>query len=159
MNLELLFGGVSIPMPPSELPQYRKKAWPRSPQLSCRGSLWGKPTNSRCVGYLLYVECSANYPPKVSYPLLEASSSESALDLDQPVQLTAVANPTGYELFISVGDARANIRFASEALTVFPPVGGAFCGVMFGIYSFGRSEPVLDPSDFADIEILETEYQ
>ncbi|OLN92777.1 Non-reducing end alpha-L-arabinofuranosidase BoGH43B 2 [Colletotrichum chlorophyti] len=95
---------------------------------------------------------------KVVYPLLEAgSSSASTLDLEQPVQLCIAAKPTGYEMSILVGDARSSVAFTSEALTLYPPVGGAFCGVMFGLYSFGRSEPVLDPSDFADIEILETE--
>lgn len=65
------------------------------------------------------------------------------------------AKPTEYEINLSVGEVQTSISFTSEALTVFPPVGGAFCGVMFGIYAFGRSEPVLDPSDFTDIEILE----
>ncbi|KAF6798228.1 Non-reducing end alpha-L-arabinofuranosidase BoGH43B 2 [Colletotrichum sojae] len=81
--------------------------------------------------------------------------SGSAPDLSGPVTLTAMAVPDGYDMNLTVGETRPAINFTSEDLTVFPPVGGAFCGVMFGIYSFGRSEPVLDPSDFSDIEIRE----
>ncbi|KAF6837966.1 Non-reducing end alpha-L-arabinofuranosidase BoGH43B 2 [Colletotrichum musicola] len=81
--------------------------------------------------------------------------SGSAPDLSGPVTLTAMAVPDGYDMNLTVGEFRPAINFTSEDLTVFPPVGGAFCGVMFGVYSFGRSEPVLDPSDFSDIEIRE----
>jgi hypothetical protein len=38
-----------------------------------------------------------------------------------------------------------------------PPVGGCFTGVMFGIYSFGRNQPVLDPADFLEISTKELE--
>ncbi|KAL0934676.1 Non-reducing end alpha-L-arabinofuranosidase BoGH43B 2 [Colletotrichum truncatum] len=98
---------------------------------------------------------------KVSYPLLESSgsASEEDWDLDQPVQLAITAYPTSYEMHLSVGGVQEKVSFASEALTVLPPVGGAFCGVMFGVYSFGRSEPVLDPTDFTDIEIMETKEE
>ncbi|WYZ43831.1 hypothetical protein EsH8_VII_000267 [Colletotrichum jinshuiense] len=93
---------------------------------------------------------------KVAHPLSEpGASSASALDLERPIQMIITAKPTEYEINLSVGEVQTSISFTSEALTVFPPVGGAFCGVMFGIYAFGRSEPVLDPSDFTDIEILE----
>ncbi|GKT41381.1 non-reducing end alpha-L-arabinofuranosidase [Colletotrichum spaethianum] len=94
---------------------------------------------------------------RLTYPLLvSGDSSGSSLDLNKPVQLTITAKPTEYEMSLSVGEVETRLSFPSEALTVFPPVGGAFCGVMYGVYSIGRSEPVLDPSDFTDIEILET---
>ncbi|KZL70308.1 glycosyl hydrolase [Colletotrichum tofieldiae] len=93
---------------------------------------------------------------RLTHPLLEPNgSSASSLDLNHPVQLTITTKPTEYEMRLSVGEVNTDFSFASEALTVLPPVGGAFCGVMYGVYSFGRSEPVLDPSDFTDIEILE----
>jgi hypothetical protein len=38
-------------------------------------------------------------------------------------------------------------------LTHLPPVGAAFAGVLYGIYSEGKGEPVLDPADFDDIEV------
>ncbi|KAF9869264.1 glycosyl hydrolase [Colletotrichum karsti] len=94
---------------------------------------------------------------KVSHPLLGSQSSHgAALHLDQPVQVTVIAHPTKYEMSLTNGDVQVGTAFASDALTVFPPVGGAFCGVMFGIYSFGRGEPVLDPSDFTDLAIVQT---
>lgn len=86
-------------------------------------------------------------------PLLD--SAIPALDLDQPVELSITAKSSDYEMSLSVDGTTTTKIFKSEALTIFPPVGGAFCGVMYGVYSFGQSEPVLDPSDFRDIEILE----
>jgi hypothetical protein len=41
----------------------------------------------------------------------------------------------------------------SQLLTRSPPIGGAFTGVMFGVYSFGMMEPVLDPADFSVISL------
>ncbi|TDZ46024.1 Non-reducing end alpha-L-arabinofuranosidase BoGH43B [Colletotrichum trifolii] len=96
---------------------------------------------------------------KVSHPLLQSETPAQRLDLDQSVHLSIVARLTEYQLIISAGEIRESIVFPSEALTVFPRVGGAFCGVMYGVYSFGRSEPVLDPSDFTDIRISETKAQ
>lgn len=40
-------------------------------------------------------------------------------------------------------------------LTVSPPVGAPFTGVMFGVFASGAGEPVLDPADFTDIAIAE----
>ncbi|KAL0768563.1 hypothetical protein CaCOL14_009538 [Colletotrichum acutatum] len=90
---------------------------------------------------------------KVAHPLLD--SAIPALNLNQPVKLSITARSSDYEMSLSVDGITTTKIFKSEALTVFPPVGGAFCGVMYGIYSFGQSEPVLDPSDFTEIEILE----
>jgi hypothetical protein len=38
-----------------------------------------------------------------------------------------------------------------SALITSPPVGGAFTGMMFGLYAFGNGEPCLDPADFSCI--------
>lgn len=65
------------------------------------------------------------------------------------------ATPTSYELSISVGDNSVPVKVLAKELTVAPPVGGAFTGVMFGVYSFGRGEPVLDPADFVAISMKE----
>lgn len=43
----------------------------------------------------------------------------------------------------------------AEDLTVTPPVGGAFTGMMFGVYAFGKGEPVLDPADFTEIRVVD----
>ena len=93
-----------------------------------------------------------NGEQKVSYPLLDSGVSFGA---DDAVQLSIDATATDYKLTLSVGEASASVSFATEALTIGPPVGGTFCGIMYGIYSSGKSEPVLDPSDFWDIEIVE----
>lgn len=45
----------------------------------------------------------------------------------------------------------------AEDLVVAPPVGGAFTGVMFGVYAFGKGEPVLDPADFTSIKVMSRE--
>jgi hypothetical protein len=39
-------------------------------------------------------------------------------------------------------------------LITSPPVGGAFTGMMFGLYAFGNGEPCLDPADFWDVEMV-----
>ena len=38
-----------------------------------------------------------------------------------------------------------------------PPFGGCFAGVIFGIYSCGKNQPVLDPADFWDLSTEELE--
>ncbi|KAL6400272.1 hypothetical protein AUP68_15970 [Ilyonectria robusta] len=70
-------------------------------------------------------------------------------------ELEIHATPTSYELSISVGDNSVPVKVLTKELTVAPPVGGAFTGVMFGVYSFGRGEPVLDPADFVAISMKE----
>jgi hypothetical protein len=90
---------------------------------------------------------------KVSYPLFD--SRVTLGDHDGAVQLTIDTTPTDYKLTLSVGEVNASVSFAAEVLTINPPVGGAFTGTMFGIYACGKSEPVLDPSDFSQIVIVE----
>lgn len=88
----------------------------------------------------------------VSYPFLDSGVTLAAND---SVEFTIDTTPTEYKLTLSSGEASASVAFTSETLTIYPPVGGAFTGAMFGVYAFGRSEPALDPSDFWDIEIVE----
>jgi len=60
---------------------------------------------------------------------------------------------SGYNLKIWAGKLYHSSFVAAEDLTVAPPVGGTFAGVMYGVYSFGKGEPVLDPADFRDISV------
>ena len=71
----------------------------------------------------------------------------------EDVGLWVEADDTYYQLFIKCGGCSYNFAVDVEALTIMPPVGGAFTGVMYGIYSFGKGEPVLDPADFIDIYV------
>lgn len=50
-------------------------------------------------------------------------------------------------------DSKPLAPVQSKLLTRSPPIGGAFTGVMFGVYSFGKMEPVLDPADFSKISL------
>ncbi|OBT56544.1 hypothetical protein VE04_03239 [Pseudogymnoascus sp. 24MN13] len=50
-------------------------------------------------------------------------------------------------------DSKSLASVQSKLLTRSPPIGGAFTGVMFGVYSFGKMEPVLDPADFSKISL------
>lgn len=88
-----------------------------------------------------------------TYPALEDAQNE--FDVSKPSQLSAQATPVSYTLTLSQGSSRWSFAFDTEDLCVMPPVGGAFTGTMFGIYSFGCWEPVLDPADFKDILIRE----
>ncbi|CRK18282.1 hypothetical protein BN1708_012318 [Verticillium longisporum] len=90
---------------------------------------------------------------KTTYPLLNTGKR---LDTSKPIHLSIEARPKDYTLSFSSGDDGTSVSCTSEALTIAPPVGCAFSGVMFGIYAFGKSEPALDPADFTDIEIVET---
>ncbi|KAM0194777.1 hypothetical protein ACHAPI_006780 [Fusarium lateritium] len=74
------------------------------------------------------------------------------------VEFTIRAYATKYELSLTAGGKKSEV-FTVEAntMTVMPPVGGCFTGVMLGIYSFGRNQPVLDPADFLEISAEEVE--
>ncbi|RYP83493.1 hypothetical protein DL770_005383 [Monosporascus sp. CRB-9-2] len=74
----------------------------------------------------------------------------------ETVALSVEAYPATYRLRMAFGGEERSFDVAAQTLTVMPPVGGAFCGAMFGIYSFGEWEPVLDPADFSDIKITES---
>ncbi|KAI1879924.1 hypothetical protein JX265_001545 [Neoarthrinium moseri] len=81
-------------------------------------------------------------------PTLKAGGSEA-------VRLMITARATEYALEISSNEATEKVVIGASELTTMPPVGGAFCGVMVGLYSFGKGEPVLDPADFSDMSIVE----
>ncbi|KAI5460362.1 glycosyl hydrolase [Mariannaea sp. PMI_226] len=72
---------------------------------------------------------------------------------DQPIKFKIEATPTTYSLHISTLDSALESSVSARDLTVAPPVGGSFTGVMFGLYSLGKGEPVLDPADFSDIRM------
>lgn len=74
-------------------------------------------------------------------------------DAQQPVELTLRCSGVVYDLEIRQGTFLSALSCRAEDLTVMPPVGGAFTGVMFGVYSFGKGEPVLDAADFTDISV------
>lgn len=91
------------------------------------------------------------------FPLLTNSGQAIAPDVDDnaTVHISAKASPATYTLSLSQKNTLAEFSFSTEDLTVMPPVGGAFTGTMFGIYSCGDWEPVLDPADFRNIFIRE----
>ncbi|KAI1292726.1 glycoside hydrolase family 43 protein [Xylaria venustula] len=93
------------------------------------------------------------------YVDLEASNEEGAVPKTLPgdtAQLKIEADPTGYTLSFRFQNYSSSFRVKARDLTIAPPVGGVFCGAMFGVYSFGRGEPVLDPADFFDLSIKAT---
>lgn len=97
---------------------------------------------------------------RLSAPLLrtgeEGQEKGSPAEIGEgPVRLEIRARPTEYVLSFASGEVTRQVTVPASDLTVYPPVGGAFCGVMFGIYSFCKGEPVLDPADFSDISIQE----
>ncbi|CAJ2500586.1 Uu.00g034390.m01.CDS01 [Anthostomella pinea] len=92
---------------------------------------------------------------KTSHPLLEHSQRSTTLNAVEPVHLRIEARPSIYRLLLSSGTVGESWEVGAQDLTVSPPVGGAFCGAMFGLYSFGKWEPVLDPADFSGIAISE----
>jgi hypothetical protein len=98
------------------------------------------------------------------FPALLPSSStspqtqqqeQSAFTPTLPSHLSATASPTSYSLRLTQGQASWAFDVDVEKLCVSPPVGGAFAGVMFGVYACGEWEPVLDPADFGEIRIRE----
>jgi beta-xylosidase len=88
-----------------------------------------------------------------TYPAIASQFTPQAFDASAPAQLSAQATPTTYTLELLQGQSTWAFSFNTEDLCVMPPVGGAFTGTMFGIYSFGDWEPVLDPADFKYIVI------
>lgn len=72
-----------------------------------------------------------------------------------PVELALRCQDGSYTLGLRQGPEEDYARCRAEDVTVAPPVGGAFAGVMFGIYAFGKGEPVLDPADFTQIRVVE----
>jgi hypothetical protein len=90
---------------------------------------------------------------KTVRPLIGSCTSEKSAEISTTATLQIQAQPTSYKLTISSEDVGEEFGFSTSDITVFPPVGSSFTGVCFGIYSFGKGEPVLDPADFSDIYI------
>jgi hypothetical protein len=76
---------------------------------------------------------------------------------EQPIEFKIIATPTMYSLQIGTSGSTFQTSVYAKDLTVAPPVGGCFAGVMFGVYSFGKGEPVLDPADFSNVRMEETD--
>ncbi|KAI3324801.1 glycoside hydrolase family 43 protein [Xylariaceae sp. AK1471] len=95
----------------------------------------------------------------LSYPslelLVEGDTVQEILPGDT-IRMRVEATPSNYSLSYKLRGFGQICYIQAKNLTVMPPVGGAFCGAMFGVYSFGRGEPVLDPADFSDFIIKET---
>ncbi len=95
---------------------------------------------------------------KAMFPLIQGETSSgtaSTFNDSSPVTISAKASPTTYTLVLSQREVISKVTFNADQLTVNPLAGAAFTGVMFGIYSFGDWEPVLDPADFSNILIRE----
>ena len=95
-----------------------------------------------------------------TFPAQTTSSDTSAnvatgSNATVPVKLTLVCEGSTYTLGFNQGqgDGQKHVSCSAKDLTIAPPVGGAFTGVMFGVYAFGRGEPVLDPADFTNIRV------
>lgn len=72
-----------------------------------------------------------------------------------PLDLVLHCKGAEYALGVRQGASEIHGTFRAEDLTVLPPVGGAFAGVMFGVYAVGQGEPVLDPADFSNIRVVD----
>lgn len=109
------------------------------------------------------VKVNLTSSPVTSLWLILNQVSTSRHDLGSTqIQFTIEARPVYYSLSAietesGRKDTIGTLLAPVEKLTVAPPVGGCFTGVMFGVYSFGRGQPVLDPADFWDISITEVD--
>ncbi|KAF4466299.1 xylosidase arabinosidase [Fusarium albosuccineum] len=82
----------------------------------------------------------------------ETAYIEPGLDT---VEFVIRAYSSSYHVSVEMGGMTTTFDVMARDMTVAPPVGGCFTGVMFGIYSFGKGEPVLDPADFSEISTEE----
>lgn len=92
-----------------------------------------------------------------STPLVEDSAAVEVSEVLYTAELKIEARPREYRLSMRFENDNKPFEFYVPAavLAVMPPVGGAFCGTMFGIYSFGKGEPVLAAADFSDVFVRE----
>lgn len=105
--------------------------------------------------------CAPLPPPKVVYPFLspqqDAPEEVSCLVAQAAFELELHCRGKEYTLGVKQGSEQKSYATCAAAdLTTVPPAhGAAFAGVLFGVYSFGRGEPVLDAADFGDIRVHE----
>ena len=68
-------------------------------------------------------------------------------------ELRIDASTDGYQLSLGKGSSvlQQSQNLPVSTLATSPPVGGAFTGMMFGLYAFGKGEPCLDPADFSRV--------
>lgn len=99
---------------------------------------------------------------QVTYPLLapqtrDAPPEEVIRPLARaPIALALRCRGKQYTLGARQGAAELAAASLSAAdLTAVPAQGAPFAGVLFGVYSFGSGEPVLDPADFTEIVVQE----
>ncbi|KAK6204208.1 hypothetical protein LQW54_008327 [Pestalotiopsis sp. IQ-011] len=92
-----------------------------------------------------------------STPLVEDTAAVEVSEVPDTAELKIEARPREYRLSLQFKNDNKPFEFSvpAAALTIMPPVGGAFCGTMFGIYSFGKGEPVLAAADFSDVFVRE----
>lgn len=92
-----------------------------------------------------------------STSLVENSAAVKVSEVPDTAELKIEARPREYRLSLRFENDKKPFEFYVPAavLTVMPPVGAAFCGTMFGIYSFGKGEPVLAAADFSDVFVRE----
>lgn len=88
---------------------------------------------------------------KTSQSWTRPSTSEKRVEVPDQAVLRIEAQPTRYKLSLSSDSVNEGFSFPTSDLIVFPLVSSVFCGAMFGVYSFGKGEPVLQPADFSEI--------
>ncbi|KAJ9130888.1 Arabinanase/levansucrase/invertase [Coniochaeta hoffmannii] len=132
---------------------------PRRPGYEAGVVLWWNSYSYATVGLTAATEPEAAYKKTVIIRTPTGRPGEMRI-LTQPerpddgeVELSVSCLETGYNIKIWAGQLFHSSYVAAEDLTVAPPVGGTFAGVMYGVYSFGKGEPVLDPADFRDIRV------
>ncbi|KAH8906303.1 beta-xylosidase [Coniochaeta sp. PMI_546] len=116
--------------------------------------LWWNQFSYATVGLTAAADPSAGYEKTVIVRTPTGRPGEMKVSTPQyRVELSVSCLETGYNIKIWAGKLYHSSFVAAGDLTVAPPVGGTFAGVMYGVYSFGRGEPVLDPADFRDIVV------
>lgn len=96
--------------------------------------------------------------PQTFYPFLSPQDAPEEIDVllaQAPFELELQCRGKEYTLGVQQGSEKASGTFAAADLTTMPVHGASFAGVMLGIYSFGKGEPVLDPADFSEITLQE----
>ncbi|KAG5758300.1 hypothetical protein H9Q72_013566 [Fusarium xylarioides] len=126
--------------------------------------LWWSQHSYASVGIVASENDDGKVETKLSFKGAAGKANEfktSETDLGgnlENVELSIHAYPTKYELSLKAGGKESEVYTVdASALTVMPPHGGCFAGTMFGIYSYGKNQPALDPVDFSDISTEELE--